>query len=43
MYVDDAHEDDLSVLSAYVAKHHPVAIGEIGLDYFVTKAEILSN
>jgi len=40
MYVDDAHEDDLSVLSAYVAKHHPVAIGEIGLDYFVTKANI---
>ncbi|MGB4810886.1 MAG: TatD family hydrolase [Methylophilaceae bacterium] len=40
MYVDNASLDDLVVLDAYVQKHQPVAIGEIGLDYFVTKSNI---
>ncbi len=36
MYVDKASADDIAVLKVYVEKYHPVAIGEIGLDYFVT-------
>lgn len=39
MYVDHATEDDLATLKTYVAKHQPVAIGEIGLDYFVKNAK----
>jgi len=37
MYVDHAVNDDIEVLHAYVKQNNPVAIGEIGLDYFVTK------
>lgn len=37
MFVDDAKEEDLIILDRYLAKHHPVAVGEIGLDYYVTK------
>lgn len=40
MYVDEAHENDLILLSDYLKKFQPVAVGEIGLDYFVTKANI---
>lgn len=36
MYVDHAHEDDLNILVEYVRNHSPIAIGEIGLDYFLT-------
>lgn len=36
MYVDTAVFEDLEMLDAYVRKHAPVAIGEIGLDYFLT-------
>lgn len=36
MYVEMAQEQDLQVLQAYVQNHQPVAIGEIGLDYFVS-------
>ncbi len=36
MYVDSASLDDLEILKQYVQNNHPVAIGEIGLDYFVT-------
>ena len=35
MYVARALPDDLACLRAAVAQHHPVAIGEIGLDFFV--------
>ena len=35
MYVDHARIDDLAVLREYLAKKNPVAIGEIGLDFFV--------
>ena len=35
MYVDGAQPADLDVLRAAVAAHGPVAIGEIGLDFFV--------
>jgi TatD DNase family protein len=37
MYVDNATLDDLETLKTYVKENNPVAIGEIGLDYFVTK------
>lgn len=37
MYVGDAELSDIEVLKTYVESNHPVAIGEIGLDYFVTK------
>ncbi|MFA5241951.1 MAG: TatD family hydrolase [Sulfuricella sp.] len=35
MYVDHAQSGDLDVLRATVANERPVAIGEIGLDFFV--------
>lgn len=37
MYVDSAKLEDLEVLKQYVKQNKPIAIGEIGLDYFVTK------
>lgn len=40
MYVDQSAENDLQIFSQYLAKFEPVAVGEIGLDYFVTKANI---
>lgn len=39
MYVDSAVVEDLQVLKQYVQDCPPVAIGEIGLDYFVTNAK----
>ena len=36
MYVDAASLNDLKILDQYVRSHDPVAIGEIGLDYFLT-------
>jgi TatD DNase family protein len=35
MYVAGAVPEDLSVLREMIVLHHPVAIGEIGLDFFV--------
>lgn len=35
MYVDNASPEDLTVLREMIAQHRPVAIGEIGLDFFV--------
>ncbi|HLP98393.1 MAG TPA: TatD family hydrolase [Sideroxyarcus sp.] len=35
MYTDNAHPDDLKVLRDYLQRHRPVAIGEIGLDFFI--------
>jgi TatD DNase family protein len=35
MYVDSAVPEDLTVLHEMIALHRPVAIGEIGLDFFV--------
>ncbi|PKO51117.1 MAG: DNAase [Betaproteobacteria bacterium HGW-Betaproteobacteria-20] len=40
MYVGNATLDDLETLKTYVEDNNPVAIGEIGLDYFVTKNNI---
>jgi len=40
MYVNDASLDDIETLKTYVNENHPVAIGEIGLDYFVTQENI---
>ena len=35
MYTGDATSDDLNALHGYLREHHPVAIGEIGLDFFI--------
>jgi TatD DNase family protein len=35
MYVDGAVPEDLTVLREMIVRHRPVAIGEIGLDFFV--------
>ena len=35
MYVDSAVPEDLTALREMIVLHHPVAIGEIGLDFFV--------
>ncbi|MFN3397541.1 MAG: TatD family hydrolase [Sulfurimicrobium sp.] len=35
MYVGRSHPEDLALLRATIAQHHLVAIGEIGLDFFV--------
>jgi TatD DNase family protein len=36
VYLDRHQAEDLAVLEALLAEHRPVAVGEIGLDYFVT-------
>jgi len=36
MYVDASTPDDLAVLRDYLQQHNPVAVGEIGLDFFVS-------
>ncbi len=35
MYTDDATPNDLDVLRDYLQQHQPVAVGEIGLDFFI--------
>ena len=35
MYVDAAVSQDIETLQNYIEKFNPIAIGEIGLDYFV--------
>lgn len=35
MFVDQAQPHDLVVLREYLQQYHPVAVGEIGLDFFV--------
>ncbi len=35
MYTGDASPGDLDALRGYLREHHPVAIGEIGLDFFI--------
>jgi TatD DNase family protein len=40
IYVDDAQLDDIETLKSYIENNSPVAIGEIGLDYFVSKNNI---
>ncbi|MBK1717959.1 TatD family hydrolase [Thiocystis violacea] len=35
VYLDRHRDEDLSALERLLAEHHPVAIGEIGLDYHV--------
>lgn len=40
LFVDGAKPEDISSLRSYVENNTPVAIGEIGLDYFVTKENI---
>lgn len=39
MLVNDASVDNIETLKDYVQKYQPVAIGEIGLDYFVVNAK----
>lgn len=40
MYVDDAQLGDIEILKSYIENNHPVALGEIGLDYYVTKDNV---
>jgi len=40
MYVHDALASEIETLKTYVEQNDPVAIGEIGLDYFKTKINI---
>ena len=35
MYTDDATAGDLDVLREYLEQHKPVAVGEVGLDFFI--------
>jgi TatD DNase family protein len=37
MYIDDMKKDDLETLQSYLKTYEPIAVGEIGLDFFVTK------
>ena len=37
MYINDVKDDDLDTLQTYLKTYEPVAVGEIGLDFFVTK------
>ncbi len=37
MYTDTALPEDLGVLRDYLKDHQPVAVGEIGLDFFIEK------
>lgn len=39
MYVMPAREADLLTLRAWIAREHPVAVGEIGLDHFVSDVD----
>ena len=37
MYISDMRDGDIDTLEAYLKTYEPVAVGEIGLDFFVTK------
>jgi len=39
LFVDQAHEDDLATLVEWLAREPALAVGEIGLDYFVPGAD----
>lgn len=43
MYVNSAAMDDIEVLRSYVQHNNPVAIGEIGLDYFANNPQNAKN
>jgi TatD DNase family protein len=43
MYVNGAAMDDIEVLRSYVQHSNPVAIGEIGLDYFANNPQNAKN
>lgn len=40
LYVDQAGPQDLAVLREWLAAEQPVAVGEIGLDFFVTGCDV---
>ncbi|MDI1308554.1 MAG: TatD family hydrolase [Methylotenera sp.] len=40
LFVDKAQLSDIDTLKTFIEKNNPVAIGEIGLDYFVTKSNL---
>jgi len=37
MYIHDMKDGDMDTLKTYLKTYEPVAVGEIGLDFFVTK------
>ena len=40
LYVDQAREEDLDALRAILSRERPVAVGEIGLDFFVPGCDV---
>jgi TatD DNase family protein len=40
MYTDNATSEDLAILRYYLTNHRPVAIGEIGLDFFFENQDV---
>jgi TatD DNase family protein len=40
MYTDSATPEDLAILRDYLQAHHPVACGEIGLDFFINNHNV---
>jgi TatD DNase family protein len=40
MYVDTATQQDLDVLRDYLREHQPVAVGEIGLDFYIPNYDV---
>lgn len=41
MYTDDATPGDLDVLRDFLKQHEPVAVGEIGLDFFIPHYDLV--
>jgi len=39
VYVDKHRADDIPALESAIARHRPVAVGEIGLDFFLTELD----
>ncbi len=39
MYIHDMKDGDMDTLKSYLKTYEPVAVGEIGLDFFFTKAK----
>lgn len=39
LYVMQAHEQDVATLRDWLQREHPLAVGEIGLDYFVPELD----
>jgi|TARA_B110000003_G_C16643124_1_gene530946 TatD DNase family protein len=43
LFIDDYEEGDMDVLTAYIKKHNPIAVGEIGIDLFTRKDNLIQQ